>query len=82
MKLTAQLFLQPFGGGVGTTGGAPGFRGEELPFRMLNLTGTNMYNATEASSSGRLQRAPESLQVDEEGLDIVVAAYIPAETAT
>ena len=77
MKLTAQLFLQPFGGGVGTTVGAPGFRGEELPF-LINLTGTNMYNATGASSSGRLQRAPESLQVDEEGLGIVVAAYIPA----
>ena len=78
MKLTAQLFLQPFGGSVGTTVGAPGFRGEELLFRMLNLTGTDMYNAAEASSSGRLQRAPESLQVDEEGLGIVVAAYIPA----
>ena len=34
-----------------------------------------MYNAAEASSSGRLQRAPEFLQVDEEGLIIAVDIY-------
>jgi hypothetical protein len=75
VKLTAQLFLHPFGGGVETTVGTPGFRGEELPLRVLNLTGTDVHNAVETSSSGRLQRVPEPLQIDEKGLVIVIGIY-------